>query len=281
METKDKNRVVLVTGASSGIGYHCAAHLNQLGYRVYGTSRRAGQILRGEPGNGRYPFPMIQMDVNDESSVEEGINLLMREQSRLDVVVNSAGYGLAGSVEDTSSDEARQQFDTNFFGVLRVCRVVLPIMRRQQYGYIVNVGSIAGNIGVPFQSIYSASKFALEGLSEALRLEVEPYGIRVVLLVLGNYRTEFTSSRVTAVNSDGNSVYGETFRRVLGVMERDELNAPEPVEVARVLEKAITANRPRLRYVVDPTFLRFVPIAKRLLPYSFIEFAHKRLFKLI
>jgi NAD(P)-dependent dehydrogenase (short-subunit alcohol dehydrogenase family) len=276
----DKNRVVLIVGASSGIGYHCAIHLHNLGYRVYGTSRRADQLVVSASSDERYPFRLIQMDVNDDASVAAGVDNLLQHESRIDVVVNSAGYGIAGAVEDTSIEEAKQQFETNFFGVLRVCRVVLPVMRKQQYGYIINVGSIGGILGIPFQSIYSATKFALEGLSEALRMEVAPFGIRVVLIEPGNYRTEFTASRVTTAGSRENAAYQDTFKRALGVMEQDELNAPEPEAVARVVERAITAKSPRLRYVVDPTVARLAPMLKRLLPYPLVEYGLKHIFKL-
>jgi len=146
------DRVVLVVGASSGIGYYSAIHLHRLGYRVFGTSRQANRIT-ADPGSQGYPFRLIQLDINDNDSVSSAFDSIVEEESRLDVVVNSAGYGLAGAVEDTSVEEAKQQFETNFFGVLRVCRAVLPIMRRQRYGYLVNVGSIAGVLGIPFQSI--------------------------------------------------------------------------------------------------------------------------------
>ncbi|MGD8584280.1 MAG: SDR family NAD(P)-dependent oxidoreductase [Chloroflexota bacterium] len=137
---KLSDRVVLITGASSGIGYHTVRHLHQLGYTVYGTSRNPDQ---DSAGNGRaYPFFMVRMNVDDDFSITSAVKAIMRKESRLDIVVNSAGYGLAGAVEDTTIDEARQQFETNFFGVLRVCRVVLPIMRDQRSGYVINVGSI-------------------------------------------------------------------------------------------------------------------------------------------
>jgi NAD(P)-dependent dehydrogenase (short-subunit alcohol dehydrogenase family) len=224
---------------------------------------------------------LIELDVDYDASVESAFASIMRSESRLDVVVNSAGYGLAGAVEDTSIDEATKQFETNFFGVLRVCRAALPIMRRQSRGYIVNVSSIGGVLGIPFQSIYSASKFALEGLSEALRMEVEPYGIRVVLIQPGNYRTEFTANRVTAVKADRPSPYYDLFTKALSVMEKDELEAPEPEEVARVIERAVLSDSPRLRYVVDPSIGRFAPMLKRVLPYSVVEAALKRVFKLV
>jgi NAD(P)-dependent dehydrogenase (short-subunit alcohol dehydrogenase family) len=275
----ETQQVVLIVGASSGVGYHAALHLSRRGFKVYGTSRKPKDRF-AEDGRS-YPFKLIELDVDYDASVESAFASIMRSESRLDVVVNSAGYGLAGAVEDTSIDEATKQFETNFFGVLRVCRAALPIMRRQSRGYIVNVSSIGGVLGIPFQSIYSASKFALEGLSEALRMEVEPYGIRVVLIQPGNYRTEFTANRVTAVKADRPSPYYDLFTKALSVMEKDELEAPEPEEVARVIERAVLSDSPRLRYVVDPSIGRFAPMLKRVLPYSVVEAALKRVFKLV
>ena len=145
-------RVVLITGASSGIGRACAQHLHQRGYHVFGTSRQP------QPDNGS--FTMIPMDVDDEASVRRGIDQIIQQTGRLDVVVNNAGITFAGAIEDTSIEEAQAQFETNLFGVLRVCRAALPIMRQQRLGIIVNIGSLAGTIGVPFHGLYAASKLA-------------------------------------------------------------------------------------------------------------------------
>ena len=158
------SRVALITGASSGIGRACATHLAACGVRVYGTSRIASA--------GQDPFPMLQMDVTDDQSVQRAIEAIIHREGRLDIVVNNAGIAVAGPLELTSVEEAKRQIDVNLFGAFRVCRAVLPIMRNQGGGYIVNIGSIGGLIAIPFQPLYSASKFALEGMTESLRLEV-------------------------------------------------------------------------------------------------------------
>lgn len=188
--------VVFITGASSGIGKICAEHLHAKGYRVYGTSRRASSTPQAV-GSDR--FRLIAMDVNSEDSVQRAIQTVLVAEGRIDVVLNNAGDGVAGSVEDTSLDEAQRQLDTNFFGVLRVCHAALPIMRRQASGLIVNVSSLGGLVGLPFQGLYSASKFAVEGMTEALRMEVRPFGVRVVLVEPGDFRTGFTEQRRKAV----------------------------------------------------------------------------------
>jgi NADP-dependent 3-hydroxy acid dehydrogenase YdfG len=167
-----KARVVLITGASSGIGQACARHLARQGYQVFGTSRRP-------QGGADEPFEMIPMDVTDEDSVRQGVATVLARAGRLDVVVNNAGFGFGGAVEDTSIDEARELFETNLFGMLRVCRAVLPHLRERRAGTIVNVSSLAGLIGQPFVGMYCATKFATEGLTEALRMEVRPFGIHV------------------------------------------------------------------------------------------------------
>ena len=179
-------RVALVTGASAGIGASCAAFLAAKGYRVYGGARSAVMAEGVEP---------LILDVTDDVSVARAIETILARESRLDVLVNNAGFGIAGAIEDTSIEEAREQFEVNFFGVLRMCRAVLPVMRRQKSGYIVNIGSIGGLIAIPFQGFYSATKFALEGFSESLRMEVRPFGIQVVLIEPGDHRTAFTQNR--------------------------------------------------------------------------------------
>jgi NAD(P)-dependent dehydrogenase (short-subunit alcohol dehydrogenase family) len=166
--------VVLITGASSGIGRCCAEHLFQKGCRVYGTSRRASRTDTTGSFAASDTFTMMPMDVTDGNSVRKGVAHVIARESRLDVVVNNAGFAIAGALEDTTIQEAKFQLETNFFGALRVCRAALPIMRQQGSGYIVNIGSLGGLFGLPFQSAYSASKYALEGATEALRQEVKP-----------------------------------------------------------------------------------------------------------
>ena len=233
-----KRRIVLVTGASSGIGKAVADRLHAAGYRVYGASRRtvAGGI------------PWMTLDVTDDASVAAAIANILQAEGRLDAVINCAGYGIAGAVEETSIDEARAQFETNFFGTLRVCRAVLPDMRAQGAGLIINIGSLAGLIAIPFQALYSASKFAIEGLTEALRMEVKQFGIDVVLIEPGDFHTGFTAARIRTAASTQASPYIGAFTAALGQMERDETSGPSPVIVARLVEQILKAPHPRLRY---------------------------------
>ena len=189
----DARKVILITGASSGIGNACAQHLASRGYRVYGTCRSLdGQRLHEN-------IQMLSMNVDDDLSVDNAVARLLQESGRLDGVVNNAGFALMGSVEDTSIDEARAQMETNFFGVLRVCRSVLPVMRKQGSGYIINISSLAGVLGLPFSGLYSASKFALEGMTESLRLELRSFGVCVVLIEPGDFNTQLPANRRVAM----------------------------------------------------------------------------------
>jgi NAD(P)-dependent dehydrogenase (short-subunit alcohol dehydrogenase family) len=258
----EQKRVVLVTGASSGIGRCCAEFLAQQGYRVYGASRRPASSPLIES---------ISMDVGNDASVRHAVAGLLERERRIDIVVNNAGIAIAGAVEDTSIDEAREQFEVNFFGVLRVCRAVLPRMRQQRAGYVVNVGSIAGLIAVPYQGLYSASKFALEGFSESLRLELRRFGIHVVLIEPGDHPTGLTDNRRKTADSETSAAYRDRFNRAIDRMAADERGGPDPQAIARLLHRIVRHPRPRLRYTVGPARERAAAWMKRLMPYAVVE----------
>jgi len=279
----NRQRVVLITGASSGIGKACAEHLHRRGYRVYGTSRRASKFpdksatVTEQSG----AFHLIPMDVTSDELVEQGIQWILTQEGRIDVVVNNAGYGLAGAVEDTRLEEAKAQLETNFFGVVRVCRAVLPVMREQGDGYIVNISSIGGLVGIPFQSFYSASKFALEGLTESLRMEVKPYGIKVVLIEPGDFNTDLTINRLKARASGNGSIYQSKFTKALGVMEADEMHGPSPERIGFLLEQIITTKSPRLHYTTGPASEKLTNGLKKFLPPGIFEWLLMKYYKLI
>ena len=275
----NRQQVVLITGASSGIGKACAQVLHQKGRRVYGTSRYAPE----QPATPAQPtsFNLIRMDVTSDESVEEGVKWVLAREGRLDVVVNCAGYGLAGSVEDTQIDEARAQLETNFLGLVRVCHAVLPIMRQQGSGYLINISSMAGLIGIPFQGFYSASKFAVEGLTEALRLEVKPYGIRVVLIEPGDFQTGFTANRCKTRSAQGETAYSERFAKALAVMEADETHGPPPEQVGYLVERIITTPSPKLRYTVGPVSEKVAVALKKVLPAGWFEWGLMKYYHLL
>ena len=264
---KENRRVVLVTGASSGIGLACAAHLAARGFRVYGTSRRAASASE-HLGD----VTMLTADVTDDRSVEQAVAKVLGREGRLDILVNNAGMGIAGPVENTSIEQAKGQFEVNFFGALRVCRAVLPAMRRQHSGYIVNIGSIGGLLAIPYQSMYSASKFALEGLSEALRMEVRPFGIRVVIIEPGDHKTALTENRQFTEISAAAEAYSPSFEAALLKTAHDEQSGPGPEQIARLLYRIVNQQHPRLRYTIGPVPQRAVVWLKRLLPYSVVEY---------
>jgi len=214
------------------------------------------------------------MDVDNDTSVRDGIAEVLARHGHIDAVVASAGWGVAGAVEHTAIDEARAQVETNFWGATRVVQGVLPAMRAQGGGRIVLISSIGGVVAIPFQAFYSASKFALEGLGEALAYEVAPFGIAVTLVQPGNVRTDFTANRKMAA-SQGDDVYRAALDTAVGVMERDEMNGVAPEDVAAVVHKVLGARRPPRRVSVGKAGERVGILAKRLLPHRVFEAAAK------
>ncbi|MGO4449902.1 SDR family oxidoreductase [Phyllobacterium sp. TAF24] len=271
-----ETRVVLITGASSGIGKMCAAHLHSRGYRVYGTSRRA--VVAGSNENG---FTLIPMDVTSEQSIVSALEFIMAREGRIDIVINNAGNGIAGAIEDTTIAEAQAQLDTNFFGALRVCRNVLPLLRRQKRSYLINISSIGGIIGIPFQGLYSASKFAIEGMSEVLAAEVKPQGVNVVLVEPGDFRTGFSAERRIVANALKPTIYSKHCEAALKVMEADELGGSTPEPIARMIERIVNMRSPKLRYMVGPTVQKLsVSIFKKLLPQKLFQLFIMKYYKI-
>jgi len=271
------SKVVLITGASAGFGDACATQLALQGHRVYGTSRRAEFPSTAVPET----FPcMIPMDVCDDASVARAVEFVMKHEGRIDIVVNNAGVGLAGAIEDTSPEEAQALFETNFFGVLRVCRAALPGLRAQGSGLIVNISSLGGLVTIPFQGFYSASKYALESMTDALRMEVAPFGVRVVLIEPGDFKTGFTESRVFSAAADASSPYHERCQRAVSVMEHDEQNGADPRQLAELLARIVADPSPRPRYPVGAFGQRLAVAARRFVPTRLLDKALSALYKL-
>ena len=272
MKKQPKDRVILITGASSGLGKACAHYFGEKGYRVYGTSRQAS-FETIEPGE-EVPSPsfkMIPMDVCDQGSVDQCIQFILQHEESLDVVINNAGFGIAGAIEDCSIEEIKQQFETNFFGTIRVSQSALPQLRKQGYGYIITIGSIVGLMSIPFQGVYSASKFALEGLMESLRIEVKEFGIQAVIVEAGDFNTPFTDNRITAKNALKNTVYSENYKNARAVMESGERNGPAPDKLVLLIERIINNPRPKVRYPVGIFEQTFAVFLKRIIPASWFE----------
>lgn len=234
--------VVLVTGASAGFGSAICKRLAAAGYKVYGSSRRP------QPSDGAFSF--VQLDVDDDASVQAAVAEVVEREGRLDAIVGNAGWGLAGALEDTSTDEAIAQFQTNFFGNHRLCRAALPHLRQQPTAHIVIIGSIAGLVGIPFEGMYSASKFALEGYCQALRLELRKTGVRVSILEPGDFHTGFTSSRVVTAESGSGLLHRAAFERALAHIEQEEKAGADPEILSAAVQSILEDANPPLRKIV-------------------------------
>ena len=241
----NQNTVILITGTSSGIGKACFDHLTKRGYIVFGTSRKVRL-----PGKDDEVQNILHIDVTDDKSIKKAIDYITGNYNKINVLVNNAGIAIAGSLEYTSLEEAKSQLETNFWGPVRLCKAVIPIMREQKFGMIINISSLAGIVALPFQAYYCASKYALEGMTEALRIELKPYNIHVSLIEPGDIQTDITKNRLIATNAKRDSVYQETFNKALNVIENREKRGDVPLKVARLLEKIITSNKPKLRYPI-------------------------------
>lgn len=234
-------KVVLITGVSSGFGRATAEILSGQGYNVYGTSRSVDTSIHG--------VRILKADVTKPEEVEKAVQAIISREGRIDVLVNNAGFGVAGAIEDFSEDEALLEINTNFLGAHRCTKSVLPHMRRQEGGTIITIGSIAGLIGLPFQGFYSASKFALEGYMQSLRYEVNPYGVKIIMVNPGDFNTGFTANR-QLVRATAYSDYHKGFRTTLGIIEKDESGGLKPDVFAKKVAEIVAAKKPRHRYIV-------------------------------
>jgi len=238
---KIKGSIALVTGASSGIGEATAKRLATAGYKVYGTSRRGAQ-------SGQRSFAMLPLDVTSDASVEAAVKELIRQEGRIDLLVNNAGFGVApAGAEESSIDQAKAIFETNFFGLIRMTRAVLPQMRRQGNGRIINIGSVLGFLPMPYGALYAATKHAVEGYSESLDHELRTRGIRVSVIEPAYTKTQFDANFL-APDSKLDE-YREVRALLDKVLKEVMATADEPTVVADVVLEAAIADRPKLRYV--------------------------------
>ena len=257
-------RTALVTGASSGIGQDTARKLQALGYTVYGAARRTDR-LHALAADGIHPLPM---DVTDDASMSAGVDRILEETGRIDVLVNNAGYGSFGAIEDVPMDEARRQFEVNVFGLARLTQLVAPHMRAQGSGTIINISSIGGRLTTPLGGWYHATKYAVEALSDALRMELRPFGIDVVVVEPGGIRTAWWAIAADHLEATASgSAYADQIRAVAGTMrsESNQRRYSPPEAIARAIGKIVTARRPRTRYAVG-FMARPLIAARRILP---------------
>ena len=238
-------KVALITGASSGIGKETAKLLVQNGYTVYGAARRVDKMedLRIAGVN------LIAMDVTDEVSMQNGIATILKAEQRIDVLVNNAGYGSYGAVEDVSMSEAKYQFEVNIFGLARLTQLVLPTMRAQQSGKIINISSIGGKIGEPHGAWYHATKFAVEGFSDSLRMELRQFGIDVVIIQPGAILTEWNEiARTNLLKVSGDTAYKDLAHKHAKMLANADNQGSQPIVVAQTITKAVLAKQPKTRY---------------------------------
>ncbi len=257
------SQVILITGASSGIGKSVAEFLAARGHRVYGTSRSSVP-----PGG---TVTMVQMDITDDVSVRKAIQIILEREGRIDVLVNNAGMGIGGAIESFSDEELHLQMNTSFSGLHRVIRAVLPSMRQQKSGKIINVSSIGGLIGLPFQGMYSAAKFAIEGYSEALAMELKPWKIKVVMVNPGDFKTGFTHNRIiTKIDAEG-GIYSAKVNNAVAIMGKDEQSGCNPHLISKIMNRIVQSKHPDYRYIVGKFDQRLIARIRHLLPPAVIR----------
>ena len=253
MESSNNQMVAIVTGSSTGIGYETSIALARDGFLTYATMRNLNKAegIKSAANKENLPIRTKQLDVTDDMSVKNAVQTISSETGgRIDVLVNNAGYVLGGAFEDLAMDEIKTQYETNFFGLIRTTQAVLPIMREQKSGIIVNISSGAGRFGYPGHSAYISTKFAVEGLSESISYELEPFGIKVVIVEPGVIRTNIVNTMVVARKSqDPNSAYSPMMQKMANTFEVLMKNSSSPDLVANVVLKAVKDKNPNLRYL--------------------------------
>ncbi|MFL6380307.1 MAG: SDR family oxidoreductase [Nitrososphaeraceae archaeon] len=283
--TQEK-QVAVVTGSSSGIGFETCLTMARNGYNTYATMRK----IEGKTNqityiakNENLPLKVLQLDVDNDKSVLDAINRIVTEYGSIDVIVNNAGYALVGALEQTSTEEIKAQFETNFFGAVRVTQTVIPVMREQRSGRIVNIISMGGRIAIPLDSIYHATKFALEGLSESIQYELEPFGIKVILVEPGavgsNFWKNWRMAAKASNSSDNNNdylLYRQIENNMLESFKKMEQNAIHPSEVAKMILQAVTSDNPDFRYVIGKDAATILETRKRMSDREFQDLFKKQ-----
>ena len=260
--TNQNKRVILITGASSGIGKACFDYLTSVGHAIYGTSRRA---------DGSDP-QMLKVDVTERSTIEHTVQGILDREGILDVLVNNAGISVVGAAEETTEEDARKQMDTNFWGAVNVINAVLPHMRDQKKGHLINVSSLAGLFAIPYQAFYTASKHALEGYSEGLRMELRQFGIQVSLIEPGDFRTEISDNReFSGAASEGIGDYHDHFEKTKTIIIKGERDGADVMKIAKLVNRIIQSPFPGLRYAIGKPLDLLGARIKKLIPQRLFE----------
>ncbi len=257
------NKVVLITGASSGIGKSIAEFLHYKGFIVYGTSRNPDKIINSV-------FPLIELDVRNTESIHNAVKKIIELSGAIDILINNAGVGITGPIEEIPSLEIKNNFETNFFGPIEVIKAVLPQMRAQRSGLIINITSIAGYMGLPYRGIYSASKGALELITESLSMEVKPFGINITNVAPGDYATNIAAGRYHSTLIKG-SDYENSYSATLKMMNDQVDSGNNPIEMAEAIFDIINAANPKIHYKVGSFIQKFSIVLKRILPDKVFE----------
>lgn len=259
-----KRKIVLITGGSSGIGKAIGTYLKSKGFSVYGTTRE----LKNHPNF--LDFELLELDVRDAVSVQFAIRQIIEKEGRLDVLINNAGIGITGPIEETPHDEILKAFDTNCHGPLHMIKAVLPQMREQRAGLIINITSIAGYMGLPYRGVYSATKGALALITEALRMETKDFGIHMTTLAPGDFATNIAAGRYHAPVNE-NSAYAKPYAHTLKMINDDVDQAGDPIAVGRKVFEIIRTPRPRVHYMVGAPMQKFSLFLKKVLPDKIYE----------
>ena len=252
------SKVVLITGGSSGIGKSIGEYLKEKGFKVYGTSRNPQ----------KYPdsvFPILELDVTHNDTIHNCVESIIQTEGHIDVLVNNAGAGITGPIEEIPEVEIKRNFDTNFFGPINVIKAVLPVMRKQNSGLIINITSIAGFMGLPYRGVYSASKAALEIITEAFRMEIKDFNIHMTNIAPGDFATNIAAGRYHAPVKEG-SPYEASYGAVLKSIDEDVDSGNDPIKVAEKVYKVISTSSPKIHYKVGAFMQKFSIVLKAILP---------------
>ncbi len=264
MNIDHKVKIILITGGSSGIGKSIGDYLTDKGYIVYGTSRNPS----------KYPnfnkFTLLQLDVADKQSIDKAINIIVKQHGRLDVLINNAGTGITGPIEEIPEEEIIKNFTTNYFGPINVTKAALPIMRKHNSGMVINITSIAGYMGLPYRGIYSASKGALELTTEAWNMELKDFNIKMTNVAPGDFATNIAAGRFHApVIKD--SPYEQVYDRTLRLMNDHVNSGGDPLEMAKMIYQILNTKNPKIHYKVGEFMQKFSIVLKRILPDKMYE----------
>ncbi len=279
-QKRSMEKVAVVTGSSSGIGFETSLALAREGYFTYATMRdvKKADKIQKIADEENISLKVIELDVDNEESAENAINTIIQEKGRVDVLVNNAGWGIWGTGEGVSVEEFKEQFETNFFSVVRMVQKVAPTMRNQGSGNIVNISSVAGRIGLPASTAYVSSKFAVEGLSESLRYELGQFGVNVIIIEPGVIKTNFFDSMKTAKKADEGGAYRDiTIKVITGVKMMAEMGT-SPKEVAQVIIKSLKEEKPLPRYIVGNDAAMFMESKKMKTDIEFENYMKKELY---